>query len=403
MRFTTKLLPSRSSNVGLVQLNNPKAFHALDLEMVRALVDILPTWQSDPSIRATIFSGSSQSKKKSFCAGGDVKSVYLAGIGDKSMIEGGQDTHSTLDMPKHGFGEMNLYTADMFREEYQLNHLIATQDKHIPQISLWDGIVMGGGVGISIHGKYRIATENTLFAMPETGIGFFPDVGSTYWLPRLSGGLGKYIGLTGARLKASDLLYSGIATHYVPSERLDDLVQAIVNASKEGSDDGSKSKDATDIAVGLLMSFHEDIGKEPSFLAQNRKEIDDIFGMKMTVEEIMAALENSNSKFGLTTLSILQKKSPTSLKVTLDGIIRGKNCLNVAECLKMEFRMSQRFMQQDSDFYEGIRAVLIDKDHSPKWEPDILEDVSNERVASYFRSLKENDLSFDNAEVDTNK
>ena len=265
MRFTTKILPSRSSNVGLIGLNNPKAFHALDLEMIRALTDFLSTWQSDSSIKATVFSGSSQSKKKSFCSGGDVKSVYLSGVQkDNRMSEDRQGAHSTLETPKHGFGEKNLYTADFFREEYQLNYLIATKKKNLPQISLWDGIVMGGGVGISIHGKYRVATENTLFAMPETGIGFFPDVGSTYWY----------------------------------------------------------------------------------------------------------------------------------------GIIRRKKCLNVAECLKMEYRISQRFMRKDSDFYEGIRAVLVDKDQSPKWEPVVLEDVSNERVASYFNSLSENDLCLDDTDID---
>mmetsp|Transcript_12547 Transcript_12547/g.14718 ORF Transcript_12547/g.14718 Transcript_12547/m.14718 type:complete len:374 (-) Transcript_12547:264-1385(-) len=371
MRFTTKLLPSRSSNVGLVQLNNPKTFHALDLEMVRALTDVLPVWQSDSSVKATVFSGSSQSKKKSFCAGGDVKSIYLAGIGGERTVD---DEHKhTADTHQHGFGQKKTYTADMFREEYQLNYLIATQKGTLPQISLWDGIVMGGGVGISIHGKYRVATENTLFAMPETSIGFFPDVGSTYWLPRLSGGLGNYIALTGARLKANDLLYAGIATHYVPSERLNDLVQAVVDVSKHGNEGDDDSEQGTDIAAGLLMSFHEDIGKEPSFLAQFREEIDEAFAMKNTVEEIMAALENSKSKFGSSTLSTLQKMSPTSLKVTLDGIRRGKMCSNLGECLKMEFRMSQRFMRRDSDFYEGVRALLIDKDHSPKWEPEVLE------------------------------
>jgi len=392
MRFTTKILPSRSSNVGFIQMNNPKAFHALDLEMVRALVDILPAWQSDPSVKATIFSGSNESKKKSFCAGGDVKSIYLAGVEGK--MTGKEETD------QHGWGKNNVYTADMFREEYRLNYLIATQKKQLPQVSLWDGIVMGGGVGISIHGKYRVATENTLFAMPETGIGFFPDVGSTYWLPRLSGGLGNYIALTGARLKASDLMYAGIATHYVPSERLEDLVQAIVNVSKQANEGDSDSEHEADIAAGLLMSYHEDLGKEQSFLAQNREEIDEVFAMKNTVEEIMAALENSKSNFGLTTLSILQKMSPTSLKVTLDGINRGKKCADVGECLKMEFRISQRFMRRDSDFYEGIRALLIDKDHSPKWIPSVLEDVSDDRVASFFQSLKENELSFVDVGID---
>jgi len=201
-------------------------------------------------------------------------------------------------------------------------------------------------------------------------------------------------------LKANDLLYAGIATHYVPSERLNDLVEAVVDVSKQGNEGDDDSEQGTDIAAGLLMSFHEDIGKEPSFLAQFREEIDEAFAMKNTVEEIMAALENSKSEFGSSTLSTLQKMSPTSLKVTLDGIKRGKICSNLSECLKMEFRMSQRFMRRDSDFYEGIRALLIDKDHSPKWDPEVLESVSDDEVLSFFNSLEENELSFDDTTID---
>jgi len=393
MRHTTKILPSRLANVGCVQLNNPTALHALDLDMIRSLTDVVSTWQADKSIRAIIFSASSESKKKSFCAGGDVKTLYLDGIKDKGKI----------NKQKHGYGEKGFYTSDFFREEFRLNHLIATQKKNVPQISLWDGIVMGGGVGISVHGKYRIVTENTLFAMPETGIGLFPDVGSTYWLSRLSGGLGEYIGLTGARLKASDLLYTGIGTHYIPSEKLKALVQVIVESSKQCDEGDNDPGSAVDFASGILKSFHEDIEHDSSFLAKYREDIEEFFAGKDTVEKIMIALEKSESEFGQSTLSTLQKMSPTSLKVTLDGMKRGRKLLDVGKCLQMEFRMAQKFMRRDSDFYEGIRALLIDKDFSPKWEPDVLEDIKEEDVESFFTTLEENELSFDDVGLNASK
>ena len=314
--------------------------------------------------------------KPAFCAGGDVKKVYLAGIGkeDKSL------------------------TADFFREEYQLNHMIATQAPHMPQVSIWDGVVMGGGVGLSVHGKYRVATENTIFAMPETKIGLFPDVGGTWWIPRLKlysqwksglvGGVGNYLALTGGRLAAEDLLYAGIATHYVKSENLDELKTALSESTNSSNDDG-------DCAAGVLMSYHDhSIDIKSSFLSQNRNDIDFAFDGKDTVEEIIAALESmgEDSQFGQSTLKTLNQMSPTSLKVTLEGLKRGAKLSSVGEALKMEYRMSQAFMREGSDFYEGIRAALVDKCGKPKWSPLTLEEVTDDIVESYFEPLGENEL-----------
>ncbi len=317
--------------------------------------------------------------KPAFCAGGDVKKVYLAGIGkeDKSL------------------------TTDFFREEYQLNYMIATQAPHLPQVSIWDGVVMGGGVGLSVHGKYRVATERTIFAMPECKIGLFPDVGGTWWIPRLKlynqwksglvGGVGNYLALTGGRLAAEDLIYAGIATHYVKSENLDDLKRALAESTTNSSADDPTG----DCVAGVLTSFHDhNVDTQSSFLSQNRNDIDFAFDGKDTMEEIIAALESmgEDSQFGQSTLKTLKQMSPTSLKVTLEGLKRGAKLSSVGEALQMEYRMSQAFMREGSDFYEGIRAALVDKDGKPKWSPPTLEGVTDDIVDSYFEPLGDKEL-----------
>ena len=298
--------------------------------------------------------------KPAFCAGGDVKAVYLAGLSDDKSL-----------------------TSDFFREEYKLNHMIATQQ--VPQVSIWDGVVMGGGVGLSIHGKYRVATENTLFAKPECKIGLFPDVGGSWWIPKLKGGIGNYLALTGARLKAEDLMYAGIATHYVKSDRLDELKRALIESSRDDK--------SSDCVARVLMSFHDlTIPTESAFLSKNRKEIDAAFHDKARVEDIVTALQSMDTAFAKSTLETLNQMSPTSLKVTLEGMKRASKLSNIEECLAMEYRIVQASMKEDSDFYEGIRATLVDKDGEPKWNPSKLEDVTSEIVDSYFADLEENEL-----------
>ena len=209
------------------------------------------------------------------------------------------------------------------------------------------------------------------------------------------GGVGNYLALTGSILKAEDLLYAGIATHYVKSNQLDELKQALIDATNKKDDD--KVEVGDDCAASVLMSFHDlGIDTESSFLSKNRQDIDYAFDGKDTIEEIIASLESmgSDSKFGTSTLETLRQMSPTSLKVTLEGLKRGAKVQSIGEALQMEYRMSQAFMKDGSDFYEGIRAALVDKDGKPKWNPTSLKEVTEEMVESYFDELGENELCF---------
>lgn len=376
MRLTTQLLPSRSGNLGILQLNNPGALNALTIDMIYCFQDVLKVWKSDPSMKAILVK-STPAKRPAFCSGGDVKKVWEAGV------EGGSSSSSAA---AHGKGLPGLATADFFREEYKVNYAIATSPK--PQISLWDGIVMGGGVGISIHGKYRVSTENTIFAMPETAIGLFPDVGSMYWMSHLlMPSVARYLALTGARLNAQDLLYAGLATHYVPSAKLQELEKALVEATTAASEEQVGT--APDVVALVLMEFHETPPTKPekSFLAEHRRSIDAAFGNADQVEDIIKSLETLDSVFVKETLEQMGKMSPTSLKVTLEGLKRGGYTSGIGEDLKMEYRMSQAFMREGSDFYRGIRAVLVDKDGNPQWFPSTLAEVTDDMVHSYFEPL----------------
>jgi enoyl-CoA hydratase/carnithine racemase len=381
--FTTQVLPSLSSKLGILQLNNPSSLNALTLDMIRCFSPTLDIWQSSSPtgtggpIRATLMIGSSYENKAGkikpvFCAGGDVKSIYL---------------------------NPTSLASTFFQEEYQLNYKIATQPKHIPQVSIWDGVVMGGGVGLSIHGKYRVATENTIFAMPECNIGLYPDVGGSWWIPRLTklysnnsnyqvGGVGNYLALTGARLKAEDLIHTGIATHYIKSNQIDELRKCLIAATEIASSDDNND----DCVASVLQSFHQE-SLEESYLSTNRIDIDYAFHGKDTVEEIYSSLESlgHESKFATTTLATLKTMSPTSLKVTLQGLKRGAKAQSIAEALQMEYRIVLHMMKEGSDFYEGIRAALVDKDGRPNWNPATLADVTDEMVNKHFEMLQEED------------
>lgn len=270
------------------------------------------------------------------------------------------------------------------------------------------------GASLFVH-KNLPCAYLLLIPVQECNIGFFPDVGGTWWIPRLKlysqwhnqsyvGGVGNYLALTGARLRGDDLLYAGIATHYVQSNRLEELKQSLIDATStsddnaDGSgDDNSSSKHLEDCAVGVLASFHDtSIDVQNSFLSRNRNDIDYAFDGKDSIEEILTSLEEMgpDSSFGTSTLSTLKLLSPTSLKVTLEGLKRGAKAQSVGEALQMEYRMAMAFMREGSDFYEGIRAALVDKDGSPKWNPANLHDVSEEIVNSYFDYLGEDELCF---------
>ena len=338
--------------VGRVTLNRPKALNALTLEMTRRLDARLIEWSADGRIGAVVIEGAGG---RAFCAGGDVRALYQAmgRAGDPLPVE-------------------------FYRDEYTLNHRVFAFPK--PYIALIDAVVMGGGVGVSVHGSHRVATENVLFAMPETGIGLFPDVGGTHFLSRLPGALGMYLGLTGARLGAADALYCGVATHHVPRAQLGNLAAALAAAPFDG--------DARDAASAVIARYAADPGPPP--LADHRAAIDRCFAAG-SVEEIVEALATEGGAWAGKTLAALATKSPTSLKVTHRQLRAGAK-LDFAAAMRLEYRLSQRFCA-GHDFAEGVRAAVIDKDNAPKWRPDRLDAVTAEDVDAYFAPLGENDLS----------
>lgn len=337
--------------IGRIALQRPKALNALTLDQIHAIDPQLRAWADDPRVKAVVITGEGQ---KAFCAGGDIRALYDAGR---------HHAHDTY--------------ARFFWDEYRLNRLIKTYPK--PYVALVDGIVMGGGVGVSVHGSHRVATENTLFAMPETGIGMFPDVGGTWFLPRLPGELGTYLALTGARLKAADCLYAGVCTHFVPAVRMRDLVKALQGIANAASVDA------------VLADFAADPGPAP--LGEHRDVIDRCFA-KNREEDILAALAAEDGEWAAETRKTLLAKSPFATKVTLRQMRLGKT-LDFDACMRTEYRLSQRFME-GPDFFEGVRAVIIDKDFNPQWLPAALEEVTEAMVDAAFAPLADGrELAFD--------
>jgi enoyl-CoA hydratase len=306
---------------------------------VRALTVQLRDWRSDPSVTRIVVTAAGG---RAFSAGGDIRALYDAGTSGRH-------------------GEM----LQFYGEEYVLNTIIKHYPK--PYVALIDGICMGGGVGVSVHGSHRVAGDRYLFAMPEVGIGFFPDVGATWFLPRMPGELGACCALTGDRLGAADAVTAGLATHRVASSRFDDLVEALC---------GTVPVDAT------LAAFAEPMGEAK--LAPYRATIDRRFAGDR-VEDIIAALDADGSEFAAKAAATIRTKSPTALKLALAQVRKGRD-LAFEECMKTEFRIVSRVVH-DHDFYEGVRAVIVDKDNAPKWRPASLADVSDAEVARHFAPL----------------
>ncbi len=346
------ILIETAGAMGRMTLNRPRALNALTLDQIRVMDPTLRRWAADDGVKLAVVRASGS---KAFCAGGDIRSLFEA------------RRDNDLD-----------HFSRFYWEEYRLNHLIKHYPK--PYVALLDGIVMGGGVGISVHGSHRIATENTLFAMPETGIGMFPDVGGTYFLPRLHGETGMYLALAGARLRAADCLYAGIATHYVPSERLPELEQALTRAG-EGA------------AVDLLIEAYAEDPDGDAPLAAVRPVIDRCFAGD-TVEEVLAALEDEGGDWAVATRSAILAKSPTALKVAHRQMRLGR-ALTFDEAMRLEYRLALRFMA-GHEFFEGVRAIIIDKDNAPHWRPPRLPDVREADIAALFEPPADGrELSFD--------
>lgn len=341
---------------GVITLNREKALNALTHPMVIAMRHQLANWEDDEAIAAVMIRGAGQ---RAFCAGGDIRWLYDSARQDVSKA-----------------------TA-FFRDEYSLNAAIYNFKK--PYLALIDGIVMGGGVGVSVHGDYRIAGDNTLFAMPETGIGLFPDVGGGYFLPRLDGGLGLYFALTGARAKAADMIHAKIATHYVATPKQDELQSALLAIDLTNAPELEQTHDKI---RSCLEIFHEDIADAP--LAEHTAQIDRLFQGHENLEALIDALAGQKEGFASDTLATLSKMSPTSLRLTFEQMRRGASH-NFADTMKMEFRIVNKVMR-NADFFEGVRALIIDKDRNPKWSPETLSDIGEGEIAAYFENLGPEEL-----------
>lgn len=333
-------------DLGVVTLNRPNVLNSLNLSMIIALSEQLKAWAKAEHIKAIVIRAA---EGRAFCAGGDLRLTY--------------------ERMRHHDAAMN----EFFNYEYQLNRLIFHYPK--PYIAFLDGITMGGGVGISIHGSHRVATDRLLFAMPETGIGFFPDVGGTYFLPRLRGHIGLYLGLTGARINCDDCVALGLAQHKVASERLPDILNALAQTSL--------TNNPRAVVTDVINEFSGGIGA--SKLIENQEAIDSSF-TATTVEDILQVCQKSSNEFCKQAGAMILKKSPTSLKITLRALQNGMH-MDFDACMQQEYRLVNRFLI-GHDFLEGIRAVIIDKDQNPHWQPATLEEVTNDLIDPYFAPLE---------------
>ncbi len=347
------ILSHKHGAVGHLSLNRPKALHALTLEMCQAMSAALAEWADDDDVEAVIIDHAAASdgdpkKSRGFCAGGDI-----AFLRNSALNDGGKSGRA------------------FFHAEYQLNHQLFTYAK--PVIAFMDGITMGGGVGISQPAKYRVATENTKFAMPETGIGLFPDVGGGWYLSRLDGRLGQFLALTGARLDGAECLWAGLATHYLPSEKLAEAKAQII---------------AKPDRIAAILDAHS-VAPPAARLADNKERIDRLFASD-DYEDILAALEADGSEWAQKELTTLATKSPQTCKVALRQLSESAQLHDFADNMAMEYRIGSRVLTRP-DFAEGVRALIIDKTGDPQWNPATAADVSDALIDDIFAPLPANE------------
>ena len=345
MTAETDILFARRGTAGIVTLNRPQALNAVTHAMVRSLAAQLAEWAKEPALTRVLVVAAGG---RAFSAGGDLRALY-------------------------DLGKARRYdeALQFWHDEYMLNTLIKRYPK--PYVALIDGIVMGGGVGISVHGSHRVAGDRFQFAMPEVGIGFFPDVGATWFLPRLPGELGTYCALTGERMRNADAVPAGVATHYVPSARFAELIEALTGAAP---------------VENVLGDFADKLGIGP--LSVYRKAIDRLFAGGR-VEDILAALDaeaisrSAEAGWAGATSAAMRGKCPLSMKLALAQMRRGREW-SFTECMKAEYRIVSRIIH-GHDFYEGVRAVIIDKDNAPRWKPERLVQVPDADVEAHFAPL----------------
>ncbi|MDZ4690638.1 enoyl-CoA hydratase/isomerase family protein [Terricaulis sp.] len=347
--MTTEILTSAANGLGHITLNRPAALHALNTLMCAAMIDALVAWRDDASVHAILLDHAPGTR--GFCAGGDIRMIAESGAGD------GREARA------------------FFFTEYRLNHLLFHYPK--PIVALIDGVTMGGGVGISMPARFRIATENTTYAMPETGIGLFPDVGGGWYLPRKPGEIGMWLALTGARLKAADCLIAGIATHYMPTEIL-----AAARAQIAGA---AQTHDATRALESGLEALSEGAGRPKELTPENIERINRIFAGE-SVEAIFAALEADGSDWAQAQLATLRTKSPQALKVSFRQMREGAAMQSFEDEMRSEYRIASR-VSSLHDFQEGVRALIVDKDNKPAWNPATLAAVTDAELDQIFAPL----------------
>ena len=334
------VLIRREGAAGFLSLNRPSAIHALTQAMDHAMTEALLKWRDDPAVQVIVID---HSEGRGFCAGGDI--AYLR---NSALNDGG------------------VSGRRFFYEEYQLNHLLMTYPK--PVVAFMDGITMGGGVGISQPARFRVATENTRFAMPETGIGLFPDVGGGWHLSRLNGRMGQFLALTGARLDGAECLWTGLATHYLPHEALAEAKARLVQAH-----------DPAQVLAALAVT------PPPARIEANAVQIAKHFASDR-YEDILASLATDDSVWAAKELATLHTKSPQTCKVALRQLHDSLLCADFAANMVMEYRIASRVLSRP-DFAEGVRAVIVDKDNMPNWDPATPEGVTEDLIDSIFAPL----------------
>ncbi len=346
------LVIRRERSIGRITLDRPKALNALTLTMVRGLTEALDRWAADDQISMILMDGAGD---RAFCAGGDIKSIYEA---DRS--------------------NGNELARTFWREEYALDYKIATYPK--PIVVLMGGIVMGGGAGLAVNARFRVVDENANFAMPETGIGLVPDVGASHFLSRVPGEGGTYLSLTGRTIDPASMIACGLADYKILRRNRADMLDGLDEIVWKGPE--------TFAEVDAILKAHAS-PPGPSTLADGVN-INRLFAGD-TVEEIIERLKEDHSEWAERTLEILAGKSPTTLKIALRAIRAGRMMKNLASTLKMEFRVVCRIAERH-EFYEGVRAAVVDKDRKPVWKPATLDEVSNADIDAYFASLGEDEL-----------
>ena len=329
-----EIIFSEKNATGIIKLNRPKALNALNVKMAKEFFDKLQEWDLNDKIKRVLLIG----EGNHFCAGGDVKSLFLT-------------------------KNQNNHKREFFKIEYKLNYLISQFKKEF--LSIWNGVVMGGGVGLSIYGDHRLATDSTKFAMPETSIGFFPDVGGSYFLSNLPKNVGKYIGLTGKLLEVNDLMFLGLATNYFKFDNLELLKENYVEK-------------------GIVIEQKFKINNN-SEVVKNIDLINSLF--EGDIFKILKNLKNNKSEFAKRTFEILNKKCPMSLAISTKLISDAKG-KSLKECLEKEYQLCQNVVYRD-DFDNGVNSVLVSKDHNPQWSPSKIEEINIEELNKYFESHTE--------------